>query len=147
SRDPTELVDGPRLPRKLPVVLARDEVLALLAAPDVDSTPLGIRDAAMLHTMYAAGLRVSELVRLDLADVNLESGFVQAFGKGQKRRIVPLGVPAQKRIIRWRDEVRGRWAPSSSRSLFVTESGGAMTRQNFFARVRHWARVAGIGRA
>ncbi|WP_053238854.1 site-specific tyrosine recombinase XerD [Sandaracinus amylolyticus] len=146
ARDPTELVDSPRLPRKLPVVLSKDEILALLGAPDLDDTPLGIRDAAMLHTMYAAGLRVSELVRLELGDVNLETGFVQAFGKGRKRRIVPLGTPARRRIERWKSEVRGRWAADSSRFLFVTELGTPMTRQNFFARVRHWALAAGISR-
>lgn len=146
ARDPTELVDGPHLARKLPVVLSKSEVLALLAAPDADEGPLGARDAAMLHTMYAAGLRVSELVNLELADVNLETGFVQAFGKGRKRRIVPLGAPARRRIERWRDEVRGRWAPAASRYVFVTEKGEPMTRQNFFARVRHWALAAGIGR-
>lgn len=146
SRDPTELVDSPRLPRKLPVVLTKDEVLALLSAPDLDDSPLGVRDAAMLHTMYAAGLRVSELVRLELGDVNLETGFVQAFGKGRKRRVVPLGAPARRRIERWKDEVRGRWAPASSRFLFLTEAGVPMTRQNFFARVRHWALAAGISR-
>lgn len=145
ARDPTELVDAPRLARKLPVVLTRDEVLALLAAPD-DDTPLGIRDGAMLHTMYAAGLRVTELVTLQQGDVNLESGFVQAFGKGRKRRIVPLGAPARRRIERWREEVRSQWAPASSRALFVTERGDAMTRQNFFARVRLHALAAGIGR-
>lgn len=145
ARDPTELVDGPRLARKLPAVLTKEEVVALLEAPD-ERTPLGIRDGAMLHTMYAAGLRVSELVRLELGDVDLETGFVQAFGKGRKRRIVPLGAPARRRIQRWRDEVRGRWASSSCRYLFVTERGAPMTRQNFFARVRAYARAAGIGR-
>ena len=145
-RDPTELIDGPRKVRKLPTVLSRAEVLALLTAPDVDDSPLGIRDAAMLHTMYAAGLRVSELVHLELGDVNLETGFVQAFGKGRKRRIVPLGAPARHRIERWRDAVRGGWADVAERSLFVTERGGPMTRQNFFGRIRFWALRAGIGR-
>ncbi|MFO0710594.1 MAG: site-specific tyrosine recombinase XerD [Sandaracinus sp.] len=143
--DPTELVDTPRAPKKLPVVLSREEVLALLSAPDEES-PRGIRDAAMLHTMYAAGLRVSELVSLDLADVNLETGFVQAFGKGGKRRLVPLGAPARRRIERWRLEVRPRWAPDSSRALFVTHHGKPMTRQGFFALVRRYALAAGIGR-
>ena len=101
----------------------------------------------MLHTMYAAGLRVSELVKLELGDVNLETGFVQAFGKGRKRRIVPLGAPARTRIVRWRDQVRPSFDRSgSSRSLFLTEKGEAMTRQNFWARIRHWALAAGIGR-
>ncbi len=144
SVDPTELVDSPRLSRKLPVVLSQREVLALLGAPD--DSPLGVRDAAMLHTMYAAGLRVSELVRLELADVNLETGFVQAFGKGRKRRIVPLGAHARSRIERWLREGRGRWAREASRHLFVTARGGPMTRQNFFARVRLHAVAAGITR-
>jgi integrase/recombinase XerD len=142
-KDPTELVDSPRAAKKLPVVLSREEVLALLSAPD-EETPRGLRDAAMLHTMYAAGLRVSELVTLGLGDVNLETGFVQAFGKGGKRRIVPLGAPARRRIERWRQEVRGRWAPEGSRHLFVTERGSAMTRQGFFALVRRYALAAGI---
>ncbi len=141
--DPTELLDPPRAPKKLPVVLSREEVLALLDAPDED-TPRGLRDAAMLHTMYAAGLRVSELVSLSLGDVNLETGFVQAFGKGGKRRIVPLGAHARRRIERWRLEVRARWAPDSSRALFVTHLGKPMTRQGFFALVRRYALVAGI---
>lgn len=143
--DPTELVDAPRPAKKLPVVLSRDEVLALLSAPD-EENPRGIRDAAMLHTMYAAGLRVSELVSLSLGDVNLETGFVQAFGKGGKRRIVPLGAPARRRIERWRLEVRPRWAPDSSRALFVTHLGKPMTRQGFFELVRRYALAAGIGR-
>ena len=141
--DPTELIDPPRAPKKLPVVLSRDEVLALLEAPD-EETPRGIRDGAMLHTMYAAGLRVSELVGLTLGDVNLETGFVQAFGKGGKRRIVPLGAPARRRIERWRLEVRSRWAPDSSRALFVTHLGKPMSRQGFFALVRRYALIAGI---
>lgn len=143
--DPTELIDAPRAPKKLPVVLSREETLALLEAPDEES-PRGIRDAAMLHTMYAAGLRVSELVGLTLGDVNLETGFVQAFGKGGKRRLVPLGAPARRRIERWRQEIRPRWAPESSRALFVTHLGEPMTRQGFFALVRRYARGAGIGK-
>ena len=147
ARDPTELVDGPRLAKKLPVVLSKSEVLSLLRAPDDDEAPLSIRDCAMLHTMYAAGLRVSELVNLELGDVNLETGFVQAFGKGRKRRIVPLGAPARARIVRWRDGVRPGFDRSgSSRFLFLTEAGEPMTRQNFWARIRHWALMAGIGR-
>ncbi|MFW5921617.1 MAG: site-specific integrase, partial [Polyangiales bacterium] len=93
KRDPTELVDGPRLARKLPGVLTPKEVERLLAAPDPDS-PNGLRDRAMMQTMYAAGLRVSELITLELGDIDLESGFVAAFGKGRKRRIVPLGEVA-----------------------------------------------------
>lgn len=145
AADPTELVDRPRARRKLPKAIRPDEILALLGAPD-ESTPLGLRDAAMLHTMYAAGLRVSELVTLKLGDVNLETGFVQAFGKGKKRRVVPLGKAAQHRIERWRSEVRGRWAGASERALFVTEGGTPLGRQTFWRIVKKYALKAGIGR-
>ena len=145
TSDPTELIDSPRMTKKLPSFLSESEVIALLHAPD-EGTPMGARDAAMLHTMYAAGLRVSELVGLGLGDANLESGFVQAFGKGGKRRIVPLGQPARTRILAWREH-RAAWANTAERALFVTERGSSMTRQNFFVIVRKYAVLAGITKA
>jgi len=141
--DPTELLEGPRLLRKLPDILNREEVLRLLGAP-IGSKPNRIRDRAMLHTMYAAGLRVSELVDLDLADVNLEEGFVSALGKGNKRRIVPIGVHARTAITEYLIEVRPKWARPASRACFVTARGKAMTRQGFWGLVKRYARVAGI---
>jgi len=143
ARDPTELAPTPSRAKKLPVVLSHEEIRALLSAPD-EASPLGIRDAAMLHTMYAAGLRVSELVKLELGSVQLDEGYLTAHGKGNKRRLVPLGMPARERIVRYRSEVRERWALDGERALFVTERGRSMTRQNFFERVRHYALVAGI---
>jgi integrase/recombinase XerD len=145
SRDPTELAPTPSRAKRLPVVLSPAEVLALLSAPD-EATPIGLRDAAMLHTMYAAGLRVSELVRLELGAVQLDEGFLVAHGKGNKRRLVPIGMPARERIGRYRTEVRERWATPGERALFVTERGSPMTRQNFFERVRIHALAAGIRR-
>lgn len=142
ARDPTELIDAPKLLRKLPAVLTREEVAALLAVPD-RSDPRGRRDQAMLYTMYAAGLRVSELVGLRLGDANLESGFVQVLGKGDKRRIVPLGVPAKKRIEAWLAD-RGAWAKPNEPALFVTSRGGPMTRQGFWKLVKRYAAAAGI---
>lgn len=142
ARDPTELIDAPKLLRKLPAVLTREEVAALLAVPD-RSDPRGRRDQAMLHTMYAAGLRVSELVGLRLGDANLESGFVQVLGKGDKRRIVPLGVPAKKRIEAWLAD-RGAWAKPNESALFVTSRGGPMTRQGFWKLIKRYAAAAGI---
>ena len=143
ARDPTEIIDSPKLARKLPVVLSRDEVLRLLAAPDV-RTKNGLRDAAMLHTMYAAGLRVSELVRLELGDVNLEAGFLAAFGKGGKRRIVPIGRAARALVAEYLGKVRGGWAREGERALFVTSRGGPLTRQAFWKLVRRHAAAAGI---
>ena len=142
-RDPTELLEGPRLLRKLPDVLNRDEVLRLLEAP-TGAKPNRVRDRAMLHTMYAAGLRVSELVELDLGDVNLDEGFVSALGKGNKRRIVPIGAYARLAMTEYLSEVRPKWARPASRACFVTARGKAMTRQGFWGVVKKYARAAGI---
>lgn len=144
--DPTELVDGPRLRQKLPVVLSRDEVLRLLDAPSGDR-PNGVRDRAMLHAMYAAGLRVSELVTLELKDLNLETGFVAAYGKGGKRRVVPLGEVAREHIRAYLRDVRPLWATPAERAVFVTAQKRPMTRQGFWKLVKQYARAAGITRA
>jgi integrase/recombinase XerD len=141
--DPTELLEGPRLLRKLPDILNRDEVLRLLNAP-AGSKLNRVRDRAMLHTMYAAGLRVTELIDLDLSDVNLEEGFVSALGKGNKRRIVPIGVHAREAMVEYLAEVRPKWARPASRACFVTARGKAMTRQSFWKLVQKYARAAGI---
>lgn len=143
AKDPTELLDGPRLSRRLPDVLNHEEVMRLIAAPSGEK-PNRVRDRAMLHTMYAAGLRVSELVDLDLGDLNLEEGFVSVLGKGEKRRIVPIGEHARVALRVYLDRVRPRWAGPSARACFVTARGRAMTRQAFFLLVRKYARAAGI---
>lgn len=140
--DPSELIDSPRKLVKLPHVLDRREVAELLLQPDRDE-PRGRRDAAMLHTMYAAGLRVTELVTLRVADVNLESGFVQVLGKGDKRRLVPVGAPARKRIVAYLPD-RARWAKPTEGALFVTSRGGPMTRQSFWKIIKKRAIAAGI---
>lgn len=141
--DPTELLDAPKVGRRLPQVLSRREVLALLEAPPLGE-PRGLRDSAMLHVMYACGLRVSELVGLERFDVNLEAGFVSAFGKGGKRRIVPMGEVAQLLLQTWLRQGRGAWANPNESAVFVTERGTRMTRQGFFKIVRKYAVAAGI---
>ena len=141
--DPTDLLEGPRLLAKLPDVLNRDEVLRLLQAPAGDK-PNRRRDRAMLHTMYAAGLRASELVNLDLGDLNLEEGFVAVLGKGGKRRIVPLGAHARAALAEYLSDVRPKWARPASRAVFLTARGKAMTRQGFWKLVKKYARAAGI---
>lgn len=145
AKDPTELVDRPKLGRKLPQVLSRDEILRLLDAPSGDK-PTRVRDRAMLQTMYAAGLRVSELVNLDLNSLHLEAGFVRAFGKGRKQRIVPIGEVAGESISGYLETVRPRWAAKSAaaRHVFLTSRGGPMTRQAFWKNVKKYARAAGI---
>ena len=146
SDDPTLTVDPPRLPKPLPKSLSESDVEALLAAPDVD-TPLGLRDRAMLETLYAAGLRVSELVNLPSAAVSLSDGIARIFGKGSKERLVPLGEEAQDWIKRYVLEarpvlLRGR----GSAALFVTERGGAMTRQMFWYLIKRHAHTGGIAK-
>jgi integrase/recombinase XerD len=143
--NPLALIEAPRLGRKLPSLLSRDEVLRLLAAPDV-ATPRGVRDLAMLHTMYGAGLRVSELVTLGLGDVDLRAGFLAAFGKGRKRRLVPLGELAREALTRYLGTVRGKWARLNEKKLFVTERGRPMTRQGFWKLIKRYGRAAGIAK-
>jgi integrase/recombinase XerD len=143
TRDPTALVDGPKLGRKLPHVLSRDEIVRLLAAP-VGDKPNVVRDRAMLHTLYACGLRVSELVGLDMNDVNLEAGFLGAYGKGRKRRVVPMGELAREAIEAYLATVRPTWARPGERAVFVTARGGPMTRQAFFLALKDYAVAAGI---
>ena len=140
--DPTELIDGPKILQKLPNVLDREEVGRLLSMPD-RAAPRGRRDAAMLHTMYAAGLRVTELCTLPTGDVNLESGFVQVLGKGDKRRVVPLGAVARKRIEAWLPD-RAEMAKPNAKALFVSTRGKGMTRQSFWKIIKKYAAAAGI---
>jgi len=143
--DPTALLEAPKRQRKLPNVLGEAEVAALLAAPDV-STAKGLRDRAMIELLYATGLRVSELVGLKLSQLRLESGFLIAFGKGSKERIVPVGESAEAWIGRYLAEVRPVWASGRHEALFVTRRGGGMTRQAFWRLLGVYGRAAGIRR-
>ncbi len=141
---PTALLDPPKLPRSLPKALGEREIEALLAAPDV-STPLGLRDRAMLELMYAAGLRVSELVGLPATAVNLRQGVLRVTGKGGKDRLVPLGEEAQHWLQRYLAESRpvlaGRRAPAA---LFLEAGAEPPTRQAFWSLVKRHAGAAGI---
>lgn len=145
AHNPLTLLEGPRVTRKLPNLLSATEVLRLLAAPD-RSQLLGLRDAAMLHTLYASGLRVSELVQLRTADVDLRAGFLAAFGKGRKRRLVPLGELAQESVAQYLQRVRPSWARPKEACLFVTQRGSGMTRQAFWKNLKRYAYVAGIAK-
>jgi len=147
--DPTETLDSPRLGRRLPEVLGAADVERLLAAPPLDSAR-GVRDAAMLETLYATGLRVSELVSLALDDVNLRAGYVRAFGKGRKQRLVPLGEEATDRLGQYLTEHRGSFLKKGNpheRAVFLTGRGKPMTRQGFWKLLRGYAAAAGIRQA
>jgi integrase/recombinase XerD len=142
--DPTLRVRAPRKPRRLPKLLSEKQVEALLTAPDVD-TPLGLRDRAMLETLYATGLRVSELVGLKIAQVSLDVGVVRVIGKGSKERLVPLGEEAAAWIQRYRTSARPALAgDAKSDHLFLTARRGPLTRQAFWLLVKRYASRAGI---
>ena len=142
--DPTLRVKAPKLPRRLPKNLSEAKVEALLAAPD-SKTTLGLRDRAMLETLYATGLRVSELVGLTLAQVSLDMGVVRVLGKGSKERLVPLGEEAISWLKRYLVEVRPALAGNAkSTAVFLTARGGPLTRQAFWALLKRLGARAGI---
>lgn len=144
ERDPTETLDAPRIGRRLPDVLGEDAVDRLLAAPRRD-TPRGLRDAAMIETLYATGLRVSELVHLRVVDANLERGYVRTFGKGRKQRLVPLGDLAREAIAAYLAQARATFVKDPKEpALFLTGRGRPMTRQGFWKLLRAYARGVGI---
>ncbi len=141
--DPCELVDSPRTTRRLPSVLGEQSVVALIGQPA--DTPRGRRDAAMIELAYASGLRVSELVTLPAADVNLHAGYVRVTGKGGKTRLVPLGGAARERIERYLVDDRPRFLKDpNERALFLTGRGRPMTRQAFWKALRAHAARAGV---
>ena len=142
--DPTLLLDPPRLPRGLPKALSEREIEALLAAPDV-ATPLGLRDRCLLELMYAAGLRVSELVGLPLAALNLRQGVLRVTGKGGKDRLVPVGEVAQDWIERYLATARPALARGGQpAALLLTRRGSGMTRQMAWTLIKRHALIAGI---
>ena len=144
AADPTLDIASPRLPRSLPKTLTEKDVEALLAAPDA-TRPLGLRDRAMLETLYATGLRVSELVGLKSAQMSRDLGLVRVLGKGAKERLVPLGEEALHWIERYLKEARvGLLGRRTSDDLFVTAQGAAMTRQAFWHLIKRYALLAGI---
>jgi len=141
--DPCAAIDLPKLGRKLPDVLSEEEVDRLLAAPD-RSTKLGLRNAAMLELLYATGLRVTELCRLRSDAINLEAGYLSTMGKGRKQRMVPVGEEAIAVIQEYRTRSRPELDRRHSDYLFLTNRGGAMTRQGFWKLLGKLARQAGI---
>jgi len=153
EHDPTSLTARPRLGRRLPRALGESELVRLLETPDV-TTLRGLRDRAMLSVTYAAGLRVSELVRLELGDIDMKRGVVSALGKGSKRRLVPLGEVALEHLeeylaAREADDARRKDKPKKSsvkdeKLVFRSPRGGPLTRQAFWKIVGQHARAAGL---
>ena len=144
--DPMENLRAPRAFHALPRFLSGKQVEALLQAPDT-KTPLGLRDRAILETMYATGLRASEVVGLRPNDIDLEVGIVTAFGKGKKERLVPLGREAQAAVRRYLKDVRpGLVQGREGRPLFLNNRGGKLSRMGLWTIVRRHAITAGVER-
>lgn len=146
ASDPTLNLDSPKLPRALPKTLSEADVERLLDGAEVD-TPLGLRDRAMLETLYATGLRVSELVGLRLTAINLNDGVLRVTGKGNKDRLVPLGEEAVGWLQRYLSDARSQLlAGQLCDAVFVTARGQGMTRQGFWYLIKRRARAAGVTR-
>jgi len=144
SDDPTANLSAPRRGRKLPHVLNQAEIGRLLDSPR-GADPAPLRDRALLEVMYASGLRASEVVGLEVGDVDLDRGFVRAHGKGSKERIVPLGSQAAAAVRRYLRSGRPEFVGTSDeRKLFVNQRGGGLTRQGLYKIIRRHAKAAGL---
>ncbi|WP_177503883.1 site-specific tyrosine recombinase XerD [Anaerosinus sp.] len=144
ENDPSQSLDTPKVEKKLPKILSVHEVEELLKQPEIKSSG-GLRDKAMLELLYATGIRVSELIALNISDINLDMGYVKCYGKGSKNRIVPLGSIAVKAvhdyIIKGRMKVVRTY---DEPALFINHHGGRLTRQGFWKIIKKYAQEAGI---
>ncbi len=152
NEDPTRLLESPKGERSLPLSLNEKQIDDLLSAPDV-TDDLGLRDRAMLEVLYATGLRVSELINLQISQVSLQQGVIRVIGKGNKERLVPVGEIALDWLMQYYQKSRPQLLAnmalqkknlSQCSDVFVTRRGGAMTRQAFWYRVKRYALIAGI---
>ncbi len=143
KKNPAVNLSSPKTWLALPKFLTVKEVELLLSQPE-EETVRGIRDKAMLELLYATGLRASELVLLKVKDMNMEDGFLLCFGKGGKERIVPIGESAVEAVRKYLDEARPKLLKKSSEFLFMTQRGGAFTRQGFWKLLKGYARKAGL---
>jgi integrase/recombinase XerD len=143
--DPTALLDAPKLSRRIPMVLNYDEVQQILEAIDL-SQPQGTRNRAMVETLYACGLRVSELVDLRLSNLFLDIGFVRVIGKGNKERLVPIGEEASKQILLYVQEVRSKQdiAAGHENIVFLNRRGKKLSRVMIFMIIKELAELAEI---
>ena len=144
KENPVDLLASPKLPRTLPRTLSEAEIERLLAAPD-RATAQGLRDAAMLQVLYATGVRVSELVKLEAVNLRLDEGYLIVFGKRGKERPVPVGRAANEAVRAYLETARSALlGERTSPHLFVTRRGGAMTRQAFWKLLKIYARAAAV---
>ncbi|MGI6491740.1 MAG: site-specific tyrosine recombinase XerD [Pelotomaculum sp.] len=144
TKDPVQDLESPKPAQRLPRILNVEEVDLLLSQPRI-SQPAGLRDKAMLELLYATGLRVSELVSLDLNNLNLENNFIRCYGKGSKERIVPIGEIAVHFVKEYLQRGRGKLEKSgTSPALFLNQRGQRLTRQGFWKIIKKYAAQARI---
>jgi integrase/recombinase XerD len=144
AADPTELLEGPKTARYLPDVLSVDEIEKIIEAADT-TAPLGPRDRAMLETLYATGMRVSELAAFTLEQMMLEDGFVRVFGKGSKERLVPIGATAMRRLREYLDTERMKLSrPHTDSTVFLNARGRRLSRMGIWKIIRKYVTRAGI---
>lgn len=145
SNDPTQLLESPKAEKHLPATLNEDQVIALLDSPDIE-TEIGLRDRSMLELLYATGLRVSELIGLQLGSISMEPGVIRIIGKGDKERLVPVGEVALEWLQRYIQTTRHEILHHRGHSnfVFVTRRGSEMTRQAFWYMIKRYATQAGI---
>lgn len=143
AEDPSQQLQHPKVGRSLPGSLSPSQVEALLAAPAI-ADPVGLRDRVMLEVLYAAGLRISELINLQLGSVNRRQGVVRVLGKGNKERLVPVGEAALHWLERYLVDARPILLPQGGSVLFPSRRGRTMTRQTFWHAVKRYAAKAGI---
>lgn len=144
SSNPSAELDAPKIPKRLPNVMTVSQVARLMEQPN-GKNAAGMRDKAMLELLYATGIRVSELVNLDLVDVNLEMGFLRCLGKGSKERIVPMGQKAVEAVGTYLQKGRVKLVRNSEvEAVFVNIHGGRLTRQGFWKILKKYVRQAGF---
>lgn len=146
QKDPTANLESPKLEKKLPKVLAVNEVEMLLNQP-IGPDPATLRDKAMLELLYATGIRVSELIQLDINHINIDMGYIRCFGKGSKERIVPVGSFARRCVDEYLQKGRTKIIKTKTeQALFVNQHGRRLTRQGFWKIIKKYARRAGISK-
>jgi integrase/recombinase XerD len=147
DQDPSVLIESPQLERSLPKILSLQEVEMLLDTPML-TTPFGFRDKAMLELLYATGIRVSEMINLNLTDVHLTMGFIRCYGKGNKERIVPIGRTATEVITNYIEKARPKLlnAKQPTEALFVNHHGKRITRQGFWKNLKKIALEANVNK-
>ena len=147
KENPTSRVDSPKLGRSLPKTLSEDEVEKLISSPDVEDY-IGLRDRAMLELIYACGLRVSELISLDMLNLNLRQGVIRVIGKGEKERLVPMGEEALDWVQRYINKGRPYLLKEDNKvsELFLSKRRKSMTRQTFWYRIKEYANKASINK-